>query len=361
MSNYVIMAGTSSHSLASEICDILDAKVADVTVTRFSDGEVSCEINESIRGKDVFIVQSCAAPVNDSIMELLLTISALRRSGAQSITAVIPYFGYKFHRQRGLPISTAYHSRFLWNAAGDVAKMLAVAGVDKVVSVDLQRPGQGHEACFFESTVPVESISTNDVFVKHFHEKVKLQGPVVIVSPNTEFVKKAKRFQRKLKALTGLEKIEYAAFLEDDRVDTNITAGASSTLYNTGRFTNTQLMGNVRGADVIIIDDIVDTAGSLSLLCRQLVKEGAKRVFVCASHGLFSEKAMELIDLSPVELVVVSDSLTLPEMHSPKISQVKIAPMLAKIIETELHNMQGYEKNDDGTAEDDDEGDFELE
>lgn len=119
-----------------------------MNVTRFSDGEILIEINESIRGKNCVLIQSCAAPVNDNILEMLLTITAARRSGATTVTVVVPYFGYK-HNRRGLPISTTYHSRFLWSAAGDFAKMLEVVGADKVISVDLQRSGEGdvpHEA-----------------------------------------------------------------------------------------------------------------------------------------------------------------------------------------------------------------------
>lgn len=112
-----------------------------MNVTRFSDGEISIEINESIRGKDCFIIQTCAEPVNDNILELLLTITAARRSGAAKVTAVIPYFGY-VHNRRGLPISTTYHSRFLWSASADFAKMLQTLGADKVISVDLQKAGQ---------------------------------------------------------------------------------------------------------------------------------------------------------------------------------------------------------------------------
>ena len=117
-----------------------------------------------------------------------------------SVTAVIPYFGYK-HNRRGLPISTTHHSRFLWNAAGDLAKMLQCVGVDKVISVDLQRPGQGPEACFFNVQIPAETISTSDEFASYFHKNISLHNNVVIVSPNTEYVKKARKFQKQLSSL----------------------------------------------------------------------------------------------------------------------------------------------------------------
>jgi len=348
-------------------------------VTRFSDGEVTCMINESIRGKDVFCVQSCAPPVNDSVVELLLTVTALRRSGANTITAVIPYFGYKFHTKRGLPISTTYESRFLWNAAGDVAKMLQVVGVDKVVSVDLQRPGQGHEACFFDSSVPVETISTEGLFVDYFSETLDFSRPVVIVSPSTEYVKKAKKFQKKLSKRAGPgKKVAFSAY-----VDTAPPDQPEALLRKpSGTDDTAQLYGHsVKGASVVIIDDVVDTSGSLPLLTRRLKKEGAAKVYICATHGVFTEKSMEvcalpflsfpftplslslfslsaplfplcplcplcpnpqIIDLMPVEKVVVTDTLPLPSTSpSPKLVQLSVAALVARIIEAEMRNNQG--------------------
>jgi ribose-phosphate pyrophosphokinase len=199
-------------------------------------------------GKDVFIVQTCAAPVNDNVMELLLTVTAARRAGASTVTTVIPYFGYKYHR-RGLPISTTYHSRFLWSAAGDLAKMLHAVGVDGVISVDLQRPGQGHEACFFDSSIPVETVSANDVFVDYF--KTKVNPPlkkVVVVSANTECVKKARKFQRKLKNVLGIDEVDYAVFMREGGAQYESTTAVTR---------GSELLGDVQGADVIIIDDIV--------------------------------------------------------------------------------------------------------
>ena len=352
LENFAILSGSTNSKLTRDICNIIGMVPADMDVTRFSDGEVSCVINESIRGKDVFCVQSCAAPVNDSIIELLLTVTALRRSGAASITAVIPYFGYKFHRRRGLPISTTYHSRFLWNAAGDVAKMLAIVGVDKVVSVDLQRPGQGHEACFFDGTVPTETISTTDLFVQYFAEALDLATPTVFVSPASEYVKKAKKFERKLRKHPSAlarnngqpPRVSYAAFLETEtgeeawgsalepqkvaRKSQSPKASAKTKppppLAGASARETGHVLGNVRGANVVIIDDVVDTGGSLPVLTRRLIKEGAKRVYICATHGVLSKASMEIISLLPVERIVITDSLPLPEGPvSPKIVQVR--------------------------------------
>jgi len=302
--NFAVFHGTANKKMAHEVCKMLGVTPASMEVTKFSDGEVSCTINESIRGKDVFCVQSLAPPVNDSIMELLLTVTALRRSGANSVTAVIPYFGYKYHRKRGLPMSTTYDSRFLWNAAGDVAKMLLIVGVDKVVSVDLQRPGQGHEACFFDSSVPVETISTSDIFVEHFANTLDLSVPIVIVAPGTEYVKMAKRFIKNLEnhprvKERGGARISLATFVEmiaSDSADPHMAG-------KRGDEGTSRLLGeSVSGANVVVIDEIFDTA-TLTPLIRKLTKDSAAKVYVAATHGLFSKRSME-VSWYPVTLPV---------------------------------------------------------
>lgn len=355
MTDIAIISGTASAQLSKEICAILKKQPTTVEVTRFSDGEISVQINESIRGKNCFIIQSCAAPVNDNIMELFLTITAARRSGAASVTAVIPYFGYRHTRSRGMPLSSTYHSRFLWSASADMAKMLHTLGVDKVVSLDLQRPGQGHEACFFDSLTPVETISSNETFVNYVKENLNLESPVVIVAPNAEYIKKARKFQKKLKSSLNLESVDTAVFFSD---------GAANKDKNLEEL----LGGKVKGADVIIVDDIVDTAGDLSILCRRLKKEGARRVFVVASHGLFTSNSSQLIDLSPVEKVIVTNSITLPQKRSSKILQVSIAPLLAQVIYSEsvtkdevIDTLSDFDMQELAANVEDDEEIFEME
>ncbi len=350
-SNFMIVSGSANTSLSNSVCQSLGTTVAPVDVTRFSDGEISCIINESVRGKDTYLIQSFGSPVNDNVMELLLTITALRRAGANSITAVIPYYGYKFHRNRGMPISTTMQSRFLWNASADIAKMLSVCGVDKVISVDLQRPGQNQEAAFFPGSIPVETIDSNSLFVNYFTkgDMIKDGDNFVVLSPNTEFVKKAKRFQRKLQDSIRSKGIDatvgYAAFLDDEVNDNEVPQGPGSSTNSAPRISVAPklegaeaLLGDVNGADVIIVDDIVESGLGISQLCRRLIRAGAKKVYVCASHGVFSKSTLELIDLSMVEKVIVTDSLPLPKnvRVSSKIDQVSVAPLLSKVIETEL-------------------------
>ena len=195
----LLISGSGHPELAQKISDLIDVPLAAVTLGRFADGEVNLRIDSNVRGKHVYIIQSCAAPVNDNVMELLLLISCARRSGATRITAVIPYFGYKHHR-RSTPVSTKFQSRFLASGAMDFAKMLETMEVNSVVSVDVQRPGQGQEACYFNPHVPFECIVTTTLFIDHLMSKNLLTAPIVVVAPNAESLQKATEFQR------GIEK-----------------------------------------------------------------------------------------------------------------------------------------------------------
>ena len=345
--NTMIVAGTAVQSLGESISGSLGLSKGDVSVRRFSDGEIHCRFNESVREKNLYIIQSCAAPVNDNIMELMLLVSAAKRAGANRVTAVIPYFGYKYHR-RGLPISTVHHSRFLWSASADFAEMLRAVGVDNIIAVDLQRPGQGHEACFFDSNTPIETISSEDLMVDYFATQVKLDEHVVIVAPNADCVKKAVKFKRKLQEVTMIENIDHAMFLAAPE-NTNVASKPAAA----------EFVGSVMGADVIIVDEILETGVTLSVLCRRLIKEGAKRVFLCSSHGIFSSTSMELIDLSPVTKVVVTDSIPLPEGASSKIHQVSVGPILAKVIKDDaMAHRQIIVGDAIMSAEEEDDGDF---
>lgn len=330
-----ILSGTGNPKLSREISEKLGIPLTKIKLDRFSDGEVSCVLQEAVGGKDVFILQPCANPVNDHIMELLLMISCAKRSGALRVTAVIPYFGYKYHR-RGEPISTKNQSRFLWSAASDFSKMLKEMGVDRIIAVDLHRPGQGQETCFFDATIPVETVSSSDLCLSYIKENIQLSENVTVVAASPDFIKKARRFQLGLKHAhttnstsklnQNIKNVHLAAFLRQNDV----------TEVRTSRDI-TRLLGadHVKGSDVIIIDDVVDTGGTLSNICRRLKLEGANKVYVCASHGMFTENSMEIIRLSPVEKVIVTDSLPLPNNSSSKIHQVSMASALANIIETE--------------------------
>jgi ribose-phosphate pyrophosphokinase len=264
-------------------------------------------------------------------MEMLLCISCARRAGANRVTAVIPYFGYRYHR-RGSPISSKHSSRYMWSTTSDFAKMLQVMGIDRVISVDLQRPGQGQEACVFDNFIPVETIFSTNLMIDYFSDNIPLREPVVIVSPDSDYTKKARKFQKGLLAKGKLNDVGLASFMHTESQTGPIDANAS------------EFIGNVSGADVIIVDDVVDSAGTLSILCRRLLKEGARKIYYCASHGLFTGNSLDLIRLSPVERVVITDSIPFADKdnnNNDKIVQVSIAPILARLIESEYYRSVG--------------------
>jgi ribose-phosphate pyrophosphokinase len=191
----------------------------------------------------------------------------------------------------------------------------------------------------------IETISATNALVQYFAKDVGLKSPVVIVSPNTEFVKKAQKFQKKLKTESGLD-VDYAAFMYDPPDEMKSVTNYAD--YS-------ELLGNVKDADVVIVEDLVNTAAELSILCKRLMKEGARRVFVSGNHGLFTGNSMELIDLSPIEKVVVTDTIPLAHNQSKKVVQVPIADLIARVIHAETKGFQSP------TADDDDEDEYEIE
>lgn len=322
--NLALIGGTGNQELAKEVSGLIGLDLEKVKISRFSDGEVCVRLLQNIRGRDAYIIQPCAAPVNDSIMELLLTISAAKRAGANRVTAVIPYFGYKHHR-RGTAISTRHQSRFLSSAAMDFARMLEEMGVDRVITVDLQRPGQGQEACFFDNGVPLEVILTTDFMLDEFVKHTPLSNNVVIVSPNAECVKKARKFQIGLK--NGYNKdAKLAAFFHNE--SGSGPADVTQLEFLPGK-------AQIAGADVVIVDDMVDSAGTLYEISGRLKDLGAANVYLCASHGLFTADSMELIERGAVKKVFVCNTLPLPPNTCSKIQQVSIASLIAKVVLSE--------------------------
>ena len=338
----MLISGTVHPALNEEISSILGVPLSKTKNSRFADGEVSVVIEENVRGRHAFILQSCAKPVNDNIMELLLTVSALRRSSASRITAVVPYFGYKHHR-RGIPISPLHSSRFLSSNAMDFAKMLTVLGVDRVVAVDLQRPGQGAEACFFDNSIPLETIVTSNFLVKYFMENIPLnKDQLVVISPNSELVASARKFQKEFsKAFGGTADIKMATFYSS-----NPGAGPTTEIDKLSLLTDGSNKVALDGADVIIVDDLVDSAGTVCKLADRLKASGASHVYVCASHGIFSNDGMRKIDQSKIDKVVLTNTLPLPDDPSDKVVQISIGPMLADVILAEHYRQQNYDDDD---------------
>jgi len=338
LESLTLISGTAHRSLAESISKEIGVPLCKAAVSRFADGEVSVTINDNIRGQDVFIVQTCAAPVNDSIMELLLTVSCARRANVRKITAVIPYFGYKHHR-RGNAISTKHHSRFLWSGAGDFAAMLQEMGVDRVITVDLQRPGQGLEASFFDNTVPLETIVTTDIFINKLLTELHPTEPITVVAPNAECFSKAKKFQSLLQKSLGSE-VKLLAFFSPN--------GGSGPID----VSQLRLLGDKPielpgvGGDVVIVDDMVDSAGTIAELSTRLCEAGAKNILVCASHGLFTENAVDLIENSKIDKVFVTDTLPIPATKNSKIEQLSVVKYLANVILTEHFRSMIFEEEE---------------
>ena len=300
-----LFTGNANPKLAREIAEEIGINLGKATVSRFSDGEVNVMIHENVRGQDIYIIQPTCPPTNENLMELLLLISSMRRASARRITAVIPYYGYARQDRKmtsRVPISAA-----------DVARLLEAMGVDRVIAVDLHC---GQIQGFFGPRVPVDNLAGGPVGVEYFAKSVKLVNPV-IVSPDAGGVYRAKKFR--------------------DRLDFNYDIDAQLAMIikqrkKAGVIAQMDLVGSVKDSDVIIVDDMIDSAGTLCKAAEQIKKFGARRVYAFASHGIFSGPANERIRNSALEQVVVINSIPLDEHTSknPKIVQLSIAPLLAK-------------------------------
>jgi len=308
--NVAIFSGNANKALAEEIASDLGTKLGSITVGRFNDGEVNIQVLDNVRGKDIFIVQPTSPPVNENLMELLLMVSTMRRASARKITIVVPYYGYSRQDRKvapRVPISAA-----------DVARLLETMGVDRVIAIDLHC---GQIQGFFGPRVPVDNLEANVAAVTYFknHSDIKLEKPIII-SPDAGGVARAKKFQELFKS-------------EMQQPDTGL-AMIIKHREQAGKVAKMHLVGTVSGSDVIIIDDLIDTAGTLSEAAKELKKMGAKRVYAFATHGLFSTNAYENINKSEIEQVIVTN--TIPprgnEKDSPKIKRLSIASLLAEAI-----------------------------
>ncbi len=306
-SPYCIFAGSASQELAASIAEHLGISLGKAKVGRFNDGEIDIQIQENVRGKEVFIIQSTCrtstASVNDNLMELFLMVRALKRSSAHSVTAIIPYYGYARQDRKTsprVPIS-----------ASDIAMMLEDAGVDRVVAIDLHC---GQIQGFFRDA-PVDNLFSTTIFVPYFAKK-QLEKPVVL-SPDAGGVDRAKEFKDTLASL-GVE----AGF----GVIIKQRAGA-------GVVAQMDLVGDVEGSDVIIVDDLCDTGGTLVRAAEELKAFGARRIFACITHPVFSKDAVQKIGNSLFTEVVVADTIPhAQENFPPNIKRLSVAPLLAEVI-----------------------------
>jgi len=294
-----LFSGNANAELAAAIGVYLETPLGKCRVTRFSDGESFVEIGENVRGVDAFVIQSTSSPTNDNVMELLIMVDALRRASAGSITAVMPYYGYGRQDRKVAP-RTPITSKL-------VADLLQVAGVQRVVSVDLHA---GQIQGFFN--IPFDHLHALPVFLDDYLRK-KFDSSTVFVSPDAGGVERTRAYSKRLGASL--------AIIDKRRERANV-----SEVVN--------LIGEVKDKDCIIIDDMIDTAGTLCGAARALAEKGARSVAACATHGVLSGPAVVRIAESPLSEVIVSDTIPLSEAAKacPKIKQVTIARLLGEAI-----------------------------
>lgn len=292
-----LLAGNANRPLAEEIARELGLPLADAEVSRFSDGEVFVQINENVRGADVFVIQPTCPPVNDSLMELLVMLDALKRASAQRITAVLPYYGYARQDRKvqpRVPISAKL-----------VADLVTAAGAHRVLALDLHA---GQIQGFFN--IPVDHLFAAPVLIDYLGRK-GLQEPVVI-APDAGGVERARAIAKRLKA--GL------AIIDKRREGGNVS------LFM-------HLIGDVKGRDAVIIDDMIDTAGTVVQAVDAIKREGARRILACGVHPVLSGPAIARIEGSPLEEVIVTNSIPLgPEKRIAKIVVLSVANLLAEAI-----------------------------
>lgn len=294
-----LFSGNANPELAAAIGQYLETPIGKCRVTRFSDGESFVEIGENVRGVDAFVVQSTCTPTNDNVMELLIMVDALRRASAGSITAVMPYYGYGRQDRKVAP-RTPITSKL-------VADLIQTAGVGRVVSVDLHA---GQIQGFFN--IPFDHLYAMPVFLDDYLKK-RFDAAAVFVSPDAGGVERTRAYSKRLGASL--------AIVDKRRERANV-----SEVVN--------LIGEVKGKDCIIIDDIIDTAGTLCGAAQALADKGAKKVVACATHGVLSGPAVQRIAESPLAEVVVTDTIPLSEQAKacPKIKQLSIARLLGEAI-----------------------------
>ena len=300
MPDMKLFAGNATPELAKKIADRLYIKLGDAEVGRFSDGEISIKINENVRGSDVFIIQSTCAPTNDNLMELIVMVDALRRASAGRITAVIPYFGYARQDRRVRSARVPITSKV-------VADFLSSVGVDRVLTVDLHAEQiQG----FFD--VPVDNVFGTPVLLEHLRQQA-FDNPVV-VSPDIGGVVRARALAKLLNDID-------LAIIDKRRPRAN----ESQVMH---------IIGDVQDRDCIIVDDMIDTGGTLCKAAEALKKNGARRVFAYATHPVFSGNAFANIRDSHIDQVVVTDSIPLTdEMKAlSKVHQLTLSGMLSEAL-----------------------------
>jgi ribose-phosphate pyrophosphokinase len=297
MNEFRILTGTANPQLARSIADYLGVKLSETLVSRFSDGEIRVQVQESVRGMDVFVVQPTCPPTSENILELLIILDALKRASAARITPVIPYYGYARQEKKTKPREPI--------AARLIADLISTAGAQRVFMLDLHvQTIQG----FFN--LPVDHLPAGPLLAEYFRSRGFADGSTVVVSPDVGGVGRATSLGDRLGA--GL------AIIAKRRPEPNECEVID-------------VIGEVEDKRVVIVDDIVDTAGSLVSGAQALMARGAREIYACATHGILSGPAIERLRESPIEKLVITDTVPLsPEKRIPKIEVLSVAPMLAE-------------------------------
>ena len=294
-----VFTGNSNPALAQKICDFLHVPLGAARVRTFSDGEIMIEITENVRGRDVYVIQSTCAPTNNNLMELLIMTDALKRASAATITAVIPYYGYARQDRKAAPRTPI--------TAKLVADLITTAGVDRVVTIDLHA---GQIQGFFN--IPVDNLYAAPVILDYLKNRFKDEN-VVMVSPDAGGTERARAFAKRLGCTL--------AVIDKRRTGPNVAEVM-------------HLIGDVRGKIAIILDDMIDTAGTLTQAARALKENGASAIYACATHGVLSGPAIERINNSDIEEIVLTDTIPLgdKEQQSSKVRMLSVADLLAEAI-----------------------------
>jgi ribose-phosphate pyrophosphokinase len=295
-----LFSGNSNPELAEKICGNLGTPLGTAKVKTFSDGEILVEIGENVRGRDVYVIQSTCNPTNNNLMELLIMMDALKRASAATITTVIPYYGYARQDRKAAP-RTPITSKL-------VADLITTAGADRVVTVDLHA---GQIQGFFN--IPVDNLYAAPVILSHLRSRFPDSNEIVMISPDAGGTERARAFAKRLGCTL--------AVIDKRRTGPNVAEVM-------------HLIGEVRDKTAIILDDMIDTAGTLTQAAKALKEHGAKSIHACATHGVLSGPAIERINTSDIESVIITDTVPLGEKASitTKITVLTVAELLAEAI-----------------------------
>lgn len=298
----MVFSGNANPKLAQVICKFLGIPLGDAIVDRFSEGEIQVKINQNVRGKDVFLIQPTCPPTNENLMELLILIDALIRASAGRLTAVMPYYGYARQDRKDQPRVPI--------TAKLVANLLTGAGVDRILTMDLHA---GQIQGFFD--IPVDHLFAAPILIEYFR-KFKRKD-LVIVSPDVGGVKMARAFAKRLAVPLGI--------VDKRRIDAQ-----SAEVMN--------ILGEVEEKNVVLVDDMIATAGSITEAAKALKKKGAKAVYACATHAVFAGPALSRIDKSSLKEVIVTDTIPFDNHKKhPKIKVLTVASLLSEAIKR-IHN-----------------------